>query len=71
MDDQELQPMPTKSVVFKSRGGIQSGSSDRDRVDMIRMGKQPVLRVGLVVPLIYLQRLTHARCSVTSDLCQC
>lgn len=35
------------SVVIKSNGGTQNGSVDRDQADLIRLGKKPVLRVGL------------------------
>ena len=36
-----------QSVVARSNGGSKSDVSDRDRTDLIRLGKKPVLKVGL------------------------
>lgn len=49
MDDQELQPVSNNSVVIKSNAATQNGSADRDHADLIRLGKKPVLRVGLTL----------------------
>ena len=49
MHDQELQPVSKNSVAIKNNGATQNGSLDRDRADLIRLGKKPVLRVGLVI----------------------
>ena len=51
MPDQELQPISKHSVVVKSNRGSKSDLSDRDRTDLIRLGKKPVLRVGLERPV--------------------
>ena len=59
MDDQELQPISNNSVVIKSNDAIQSGPVDRDRADLIRLGKKPVLRVGLAFPVKFSPRLTR------------
>ena len=48
MHDQELQPVSRDFSGIKSNGATKSGSVDRDRADLIRLGKKPVLRVGLV-----------------------
>ena len=47
MDDQELQPVPRSFSGIKSSGATNSGSVDRDRADLIRLGKKPVLRVSV------------------------
>ena len=47
MHDQELQQICEHSVVVKSNCGLKSDGSDRDRTDLIRLGKKPVLKVGL------------------------
>ena len=72
MYDQELQAVSKDSVAIKSNGARRDSPVDRDRADLIRLGKKPVLRVGnaLVIPL--LQRLMVCFIfSVTSDSCQC
>ena len=51
MHDQELQPVSKNPVAIKSNGATQSGSLDRDRADLIRLGKKPVLRVSLVIAI--------------------
>ena len=45
--DEELQPVSSNFVAIKSNATTQSGSVDRDRADLIRLGKTPVLKVGL------------------------
>lgn len=48
MDDQEMQPVQKHPVVIqKSHSVSQDGTQDRDRADLLRLGKLPVLRVGL------------------------
>ena len=54
MHDQELQPVSKKSVAIKDNGATQHASLDRDRADLIRLGKKPVLRVGLVKAVSFL-----------------
>ena len=54
MHDQELQPVSKKSVAIKDNGATQHSSLDRDRADLIRLGKKPVLRVGLVKAVSFL-----------------
>lgn len=46
MQDQELQLVSKNSFVAKGNGATQN-DLDRDRADLIRLGKKPVLRVGL------------------------
>lgn len=46
MYDQELQPVAKKFVTINSNGASRNGSMDRDRADLIRLGKKPVLKVG-------------------------
>ena len=48
MQDQELQPVFQDSPIPKSSGTMRI---DRDRADLIRLGKRPVLRVGLSLPI--------------------
>ena len=45
--DSELQPVSSNFIAIKSNGATQSGPADRDRADLIRLGKNPVLKVGL------------------------
>ena len=49
MDDQELQPVSKNSAAIKSNGATPNGSVDRDRADLMRLGKKPVLRVRLAL----------------------
>ena len=46
MDDQELQPVSRDFSGIKSSGA--TNTVDRDRADLIRLGKKPVLRVSLL-----------------------
>lgn len=70
MQDQELQPVIGNSVVIKSNGATQDGSVDRDRADLIRLGKKPVLRVGLALAVKLFRRLMRSFCSGTSGSCR-
>lgn len=45
MEYQELQPVSKDSVTIKSDGAMEKGCVDRDRADLIRLGKKPVLKV--------------------------
>ena len=47
MHDQELQPLSLNLSGIKSSGATESGHANRDRADLIRLGKKPVLRVSL------------------------
>ena len=71
MDDQELQPVSNNSILIKSNATTQNGSADRDHADLIRLGKKPVLRVGLTLAVKSLPRLIGSICSVTSGSCRC
>lgn len=57
MYDQELQPVSKNSIVIKSNGATRSTPRDRDQADLIRLGKKPVLRVGLTLAVKLLRRL--------------
>ena len=48
MEDQELQPISRTFSGIKSNGATRNGYIDRDRADLIRLGKKPVLRVSLL-----------------------
>lgn len=40
-----MQSVSKKPVTIKSDGATEKGSVDRDRADLIRLGKKPVLKV--------------------------
>ena len=44
--DEELQPVSNNFVAIKSNAAMKSDSLDRDRADLRRLGKKPVLKVG-------------------------
>lgn len=71
MYDQELQPVSKNFAAIKSNGATPNGSVDRDRADLMRLGKKPVLRVRLALAVKILRRLMCSICSVTLDSCQC
>lgn len=71
MHGQELQPVSKNWVVIKGNDATQNGSVDLDRADLIRLGKKPVLRVGLELAVKLLRRLMYSTCSVTSGSCRC
>ena len=71
MYDQELQPVSKNSIVIKSNGATRSTPRDRDQADLIRLGKRPVLRVGLTLAVKLLRRLMFLIYSVTSGSCRC
>ena len=61
MYDQELQTVSNPFVAIKSNDATENDSVDRDRADLIRLGKKPVLRVGLSLATRPSRRL---RCSI-------
>ncbi len=65
MYDQELQPVSKNFAAIKSNGATPNGSVDRDRADLMRLGKKPVLRVRLALAVKFLRRLMCSICSVT------
>ena len=69
--DQELQPMSNTFVAIKSNAAMQSGSVDRDRADLIRLGKKPVLKVGFEIPLDIIRKLMDSICSAILGSCRC